>query len=117
MLQQEIRCSFAKNYMAGYQEIEFPTTFDTLIPRSTMPLEADPSVRPPEAYQIVNLDPIFSPNATISTPSIPHSQHGQRIVTGSMDAKIQKPKSQTVRFRIARAILHEGAETNYSVAG
>ncbi|KAJ5896630.1 bZIP transcription factor bZIP-1 [Penicillium subrubescens] len=88
------------NYIPGYQEYELPTALDTFIPRLVMPPEADPSLQPPGAYQIVNLDPTLSPNATISTPSSPHSQHGQRVVTCSLDTKIQKHKSQTAKGRM-----------------
>ncbi|KAF3392744.1 hypothetical protein F1880_008550 [Penicillium rolfsii] len=88
------------NYLTGYQESELPTTFETSIPRSVMPPKADPSIQPAGTYQNVNFDSTFSPNATISTPSSPHSQHGQGLVKTLVDSRIQKSKSQTTKGRM-----------------
>jgi hypothetical protein len=106
----KILCSFAKNFMPGYQEFELPSTFNTFIPRSVMPLETDPSLQTPGVYQIVNLDSTFSPSATISPTSNPDSRQDQSIVKYSIDAKSQKHKSQTVSSAIPLVITSKEAE-------
>ncbi|KAL3462458.1 hypothetical protein BJX64DRAFT_140377 [Aspergillus heterothallicus] len=93
------------NHMAGYQEFELPPTYDTSIPRSVMPHEADPSMQSPGVYQMVNLNSAFPPNTAISPPVTPtasdsDSQEGQPINSYTIDPTSQKHKFQSVKRRM-----------------
>ncbi|KAJ5211197.1 bZIP transcription factor bZIP-1 [Penicillium cf. griseofulvum] len=98
-LAAETRRSLAKNHMAGYQGFELLPTFNTFIPRSVSPAEADRSLQSSEVYRIVNSDSTISSDTSISpSPSTSDSQEGQKHKSQTVKRRMQNRNAQR-RFR------------------